>query len=283
MSGLLSLYIKVIIFPFKILSFFTGKNYIFKFLNHLKSKHPMEFIVDSIKFAGDEVRVAGRGRTLKEKEPDTIAWIEKYIKEGDVFYDIGANVGTFSLYAAKNIKNIDIYAFEPESSNYYFLNKNIYLNQFDSKISALNLALNDEMISSKLNLKEFVAGSSANNFHENLDQNHEVFSPCFRQGVLGMSLDDLIKNFNVPVPNHLKIDVDGNEYKIIRGMEELLTREELKSIAIELNDSLEKDREIVDKLIQNGFKQVRDEALINKRYKGKNWPYNRYFVRESLA
>ena len=58
------------------------------------------------------------------KEPGTLAWIDTCFKEGDVFYDVGANIGQYSLYAALRHKNIKVYSFEPESQNYAALNKN---------------------------------------------------------------------------------------------------------------------------------------------------------------
>ena len=173
-----------------------------------------------------------------------------------------------------------MYSFEPESSNYYYLNKNIYLNKFDDRILGLNIALNDEKIVSCLNLSQFIAGSSLHTFHEELDQEHKSFTPAFKQGVIGLSLDELISTFGLPIPNHIKIDVDGNEYKIINGMKDLLLNQNLKSIAIELNESLETDNQIINIIKSSGFKQIdNDSNLVNERYKNKGWPYNRYFVR----
>ncbi len=61
-----------------------------------------------------------RARTLLSKEPDTIEWL-KGMKDGDVFWDIGANVGVYTLFAAAN--HVKVYAFEPESRNYSLLSE----------------------------------------------------------------------------------------------------------------------------------------------------------------
>jgi len=82
---------------------------------------------NGIIFDATEMSNYYRGRDLLKREPDTLYWIDNYMNDNDVFYDVGANIGTYSLYAA-NKGGLKIFAFEPESSNYYYLNKNIYLN-----------------------------------------------------------------------------------------------------------------------------------------------------------
>jgi hypothetical protein len=64
-----------------------------------------------------------------EKEAETIDWIATFFKEGDIFFDIGANVGAYSLVASKFYNGkIMIYAFEPGFANFVQLCKNILLN-----------------------------------------------------------------------------------------------------------------------------------------------------------
>ena len=69
--------------------------------------------------------------------------------KGDVLFDIGANIGTYSLYAAS--KGVKVFAFEPESGSYAILNNNIKINSYSNYIKALNIALNDRNIVSELN------------------------------------------------------------------------------------------------------------------------------------
>ena len=63
-------------------------------------------------------------RTLFSKEPITLAWIDTF-KDGETLYDIGANVGMYTIYAAV-MRKANVYAFEPEALNYAELNKNIF-------------------------------------------------------------------------------------------------------------------------------------------------------------
>ena len=72
-----------------------------------------------------------RAKTFLTKEPDTIEWIEKF-NEKDVFLDVGANIGIYSLYAAKKVSKV--WALEPESLNYAMLNLNILITNYHQKL-----------------------------------------------------------------------------------------------------------------------------------------------------
>ena len=94
-----------------------------------------------IKFYCLNDMTVGRARTLFIKEPETIEWIDTF-EEGDVLWDIGANVGVYSLYAAI-IKKADVLSFEPSASNYFILNKNIEINDLSEKVRAFCIAFSD--------------------------------------------------------------------------------------------------------------------------------------------
>ena len=68
-----------------------------------------------------------RAETLFTKEPETLAWIDT-IPHGSVLWDIGANIGIYSLYAAKT-RNCTVYAFEPSIFNLEVLGRNIFINE----------------------------------------------------------------------------------------------------------------------------------------------------------
>src|SRR5882757_3510129 len=67
-----------------------------------------------------------RVQTLATKEVDTIAWLSK-MQSGEVLFDVGANMGQYSLIAAK--KGLTVYAIEPESQNFALLCRNIAVNK----------------------------------------------------------------------------------------------------------------------------------------------------------
>ena len=213
-------------------------------------------ISSGIKFYGLFPQTYFRGKNLLSSEPDTISFINDYVKDKDVYYDIGANIGIFSMYAALK-KNCKVIAFEPESSNYFILNKNISLNLCNEQIIAFNIAINDKDEFSFLNLSEnIIPGNSGNSFKNSLDINHVAYTPKFKQGVFGISLDSFIYQYNNPVPNHIKIDVDGNEYKIINGMKKVLNDENLITLAIEINIKAQKDIELLKVIEDCNFIKV---------------------------
>src|SRR5574341_284794 len=82
---------------------------------------------------------AWRVKTLETKEADTVAWISE-MKASEVFVDVGANIGIYSVLAAKY--GCKVYAFEPEAENYVLLCRSIKFND-DVDISAYCVALSD--------------------------------------------------------------------------------------------------------------------------------------------
>lgn len=172
-----------------------------------------------------------------EKEPETIEWIESF-QENEVFFDIGANVGVYSLVAAKySKKKLTIFSFEPAFHNYPQLCRNILLNRCDDCINPFQIALSDNTSLQYFYYHDLVVASSHHTIGEPILQN-TTFNPVFRQPVLAFSLDDLIKKFGFPRPNHIKIDVDGNELKILHGLRETLQQPELKSILVEVDECI---------------------------------------------
>ena len=106
-----------------------------------------------------------RLRTLFSKEPITLAWIDTF-ENGQTLYDIGANVGMYTIYAGV-MRNATVYAFEPEALNYAELNKNIYLNDLHDRVLAYCLALSDVDKADRLLLSDFGLGISYHDFEGN--------------------------------------------------------------------------------------------------------------------
>ena len=58
-----------------------------------------------------------RARTFNVKEPEMLDWLDEHLLDDDVFFDVGANVGIYSIYAALRNSKLTVYSFEPEYSN----------------------------------------------------------------------------------------------------------------------------------------------------------------------
>jgi FkbM family methyltransferase len=188
-----------------------------------------------------------------KKEPDTIQWIEHFLRVGDIFYDIGANVGVYSFVASKYFKQkVKIYAFEPAFMNFNQLCKNIYLNKCQDNIIPLQIALSDQTILNNFNYSSLTIGGAQNTLGEAVNEKGEAFNPVFTQYTLSYRIDDLIENFGLPVPNHLKIDVDGIEFLVLKGAPKTLANSLLRSIIVELAEG-EREREVIAYLKNQGF------------------------------
>ena len=176
-----------------------------------------------------------RAESYATKEPDTIAWIDSFVREGDVLYDVGANIGQYGLYAAKRLKgNCRVLAFEPEALNYARLNQNVVLNGLSETITGYCLAITDRTGLDYFYVKAFAPGASLHTYGRPVTQCEMPFTPKNRQGTMGVSLDDLTRRFGLPFPNHIKVDVDGLEEQVVRGAARVLADARLKSVLIEV-------------------------------------------------
>jgi len=190
-----------------------------------KTKHGV------IKFYCPGGHTPKRANTLLTKETETIEWINTF-KKGDILWDIGANVGCYSLYAG--LKGFLALAFEPAFNNYDILNRNIYINKLDKLITAYCIAFHNKNIVAKFNMRSIVNGMSLHCFADNIGQREERFVPEFCQGMIGYSIDKFIQEFNPIFPNHIKIDVDGNEDKILTGAIKTISDKRIKSMLVEI-------------------------------------------------
>lgn len=205
-----------------------------------------------IKIACPNILNLWRAETYLTKEPDMIDWINTFDNSA-VLLDIGANIGLYSIYAAKKgIKKI--ISIEPESQNYGLLNKNIFLNNLSIKITALNLGFSDHDGIETLFIPSFQAGGALNNLGESIDWKKEKFESDFQQTVISYSMDSFLTKFPELFPTHIKIDVDGIERKIIEGGKNTLKDGRVKELLIELNTQLKDDMEIIEIMKEYGFK-----------------------------
>ena len=202
-------------------------------------------------------------RTIScRKEPEIVDWIHSTFSINDetVFYDIGANIGAYSLVASKFAEgNIKIYAFEPSFVNYYQLNKNIILNNSQNSIIPMNLALSSNNSLDKFNYSTLASGAAAHAFGEPIDETGEIFQPENISMMHCYKLDDLIKNFGLLSPTHLKIDVDGIEWHVLVGAKETLKSRQLKHLVVEIIYEEEANK-FIEFLNKFGFKFISRHA-----------------------
>jgi FkbM family methyltransferase len=208
-----------------------------------------------------------RANTLLTKEPGTIEWLNE-IQEGEVLVDIGANVGMYTVFAAK-VRGANVLAFEPESQNYAVLNKNISLNNLGDQVKAYCVGLSDSYKFTDLHLSELVAGGSCHSADKAVDFKLQPTTPQFSQGCVLQSLDNLVAA-GMPQPDHIKIDVDGFEHLAVEGAKN--TIKNVKSLIIETNPNLNEHMMMIKTLADLGFsfesEQVSKAARKDGAFKG---------------
>lgn len=204
--------------------------------------------------------------SLFQKEPITIEWIAGFAA-GEVLVDIGANVGMYTVWAAKT-RQVKVVAFEPEAQNYALLNRNIVLNGLGERVKAYCLGLSDQAGYSELHLSALGVGGSCHSLGERIDFKHEPMNPVFSQGCISARLDDLVAQGAVPLPHHIKLDVDGIEPKVIAGARRVLTNRTVRSLLIETNQNLPDHMQMVAELEALGFRYDPAQVAAAERKSG---------------
>lgn len=192
-----------------------------------------------------------RVESIYDKEPWTLEWIAGFAPD-DVLLDCGANVGMYTIWAAAT-RGVSVYAFEPESQNYALLNRNILANNLGERVHAFCMGLSDRAGLSTLHMADLRIGGSCHSVGEALDFKHEPLQVVFRQSCIAGTIDELVGSGQIPVPNHIKIDVDGFEPQVIAGAARTLDRSEVRSLLVETNQNLEDHRAMVKELNARGF------------------------------
>jgi FkbM family methyltransferase len=217
-------------------------------------------------YAAPTVLTKWRVDSLFEKEPVTLQWIAGFAA-GEVLVDVGANVGMYSIWAAKT-RETRVYAFEPEAQNYALLNRNIVLNDLGDRVKAYCVALSDRAGYSDLHLATLDLGGSCHSLGERVDFQHQPMNPVYSQGCVAARLDDLVAVGAVPVPDHVKIDVDGFEPKVIAGARQVLAEKRLRSLLVETNRNLADHLQMVEELEALGFRYDAAQVAAAERASG---------------
>ena len=182
-----------------------------------------------------------------------LEWIEAF-PEGACFWDIGANVGAFSLYAALP-GNVHVIAIEPAANTFATLTRNIELNGMNDRVSAYCVAFSDKTRLDTLYMSSVESGGVWHGFGTETNQFGEAIATTLRQGAVGFSIDDFAVTFSPRLPTHVKIDVDGIEPDILRGGCKMLSTPSLKSAIVEVegDPASPRVREIMALMSEYGF------------------------------
>lgn len=253
---------KILLFPFKILSLFAvlyskmlnffDPNGSERYWEELVQKHIDSRINSNLKISQKDnykskkfdyqkklnfytpTKIASyRVKTLFLKEQDTLEWIDEHGGKKNVFFDIGANMGIYSLYYAHTFQG-KVYAFEPSFRNLDLLIRNINLNEMQDLIKVISNPIYDKMSINYFSQDSLIAGEAKGSTYGNkqLKNNFQTLS---------LTLDSLVNNQTIEFPTMIKIDVDGNEVKILRGSLLTLKNSNCKTVLVETRQDTKDD------------------------------------------
>lgn len=180
-----------------------------------------------------EVRRAGR---LFAKEPGTIAWLKGALGPRDVFYDIGANIGLYTVFAAKRMGDAGlVVSFEPHLPNATSLLGNVEANALTGRVKLVSVPLADRDGFDHFHYHSLRHATSSSQFGA-ADLNGQPFEPVMGEIKYGCRLATLVASGLIPPPTIVKIDVDGREPAIVDGMQDMLrSREAPREVQIEID------------------------------------------------
>ena len=236
-------YIKILINFLNRISCFEK---IFSYIKTIEKFEKVEFNKKKIYFLNVNNITNFRSKTLFYKEPETIEWTNNF-DEDDKFWDIGANVGIYSIYSQFIEKNIETLAFEPSVFNLDILVKNINKNNLQNKISIITNPLYSKPFIDKFKISTKEKGGANSNFGNiNFNRETELY---YKTNSIDFKI--LFNDYNLNSPDKLKIDVDGNELDILKSL--FANENTVKSILLEFNTN---KNELEDILKINNFKNV---------------------------
>jgi FkbM family methyltransferase len=156
-----------------------------------------------------------------EWEPEETELVKKLIKPGDIFVDVGANLGYYSLIAARTGAS-HVYAFEAQPSTYELLGKNVIINWMTKFITYENLAVYNHTTDLEFFVRNHYPGNSSLGFTAP-DQLEKWFDSTTAVKVHAVSLDDYFAEKPGKI-DLIKVDVEGAEPAVFEGARRMLAR-----------------------------------------------------------
>ncbi len=201
-------------------------------LNQMEQTQKIEHNGISLFFTIPNALNRFRADTFSTKEPETLEWIDN-MPNDSVIWDIGANVGLYSCYAAKR-KKCKVFSFEPSVFNLELLARNVFLNSVVDLITIVPLPLSDSLSINSLNMTTTEWGGALSTFGKSYGHDGKILDKKFEFSTMGLSMEDAHMLLNIPKPEYIKMDVDGIEHLILGGGKDILKC--VKSILVEIND-----------------------------------------------
>jgi len=186
-----------------------------------------------------------RARSYSSKEPETLEWIDS-IPKGSTLWDIGANIGLYSVYAAK-VRDCRVWSFEPSVFNLESLARNIFLNGLTERVCIVPLALSNHMGASQMRMTSTEWGGALSTFGEDFGWDGKKLQTVFEFQTIGLSMEDAVQKLEISQPDYIKIDVDGIEHLILSGGASVLRT--VRGVLVEVNDAFQEQSHLCTQLL----------------------------------
>ena len=232
-----------------------------------------DFVEPARLFARSGLRAATANLYVGMQEFEDMAFAVHMLRPGDLFCDVGANIGAYTILASA-VSGARSIAFEPASSTYDWLAKNIRLNRLDEKVVARHAAVGAEIGTARIT-------SDLDTVNHVLPNNSNSDATASEQ----IEVTTLDATFSEAAPTLIKIDVEGFETAVLDGGARTLADPGLRAVIAELNGSGEiyghDDAEICDRLESFGFECMQYLPFERRIVERKTFePGNVVFVRD---
>jgi FkbM family methyltransferase len=231
-----------------------------------------------LKFAVPNSLSNARADSFSTKEPETLEWIDA-MPEGSIVWDIGANVGIYSCYAAKR-RNCRVFAFEPSVFNLELLARNVFLNRLTKRVTIVPLPLSDVLSLNSLNMTSTAWGGAMSTFGQSYGHDGKIMQKVFEFPTIGLSMVDAVESLNIPPPDYIKMDVDGIEHLVLKGGMPVLST--TKGVLIEINDKFNTQANEADLYLREAgftFKEKRHAEYFDVDTTAARYTYNQIWVK----
>ena len=209
-----------------------------------------------------------RAITFSSKEPETLAWIDTFEKSS-VFWDVGANIGLYSLYAAQK-KSCKVVAIEPSIFNLEILAKNIALNKAERLVTIFPIALTNQNSQGLFSMSSDEVGGALSTFGKEYGYDGKRLDFKFQFQGIGMRMDNAVDLWGLDQPDYVKVDVDGIEHLVLEGFGEKLKK--VKSLLIEVNKDFKEQAAAIEHLmIKHDFNLLTEHPLTSLNIAGQTF------------
>lgn len=237
------------------LFFINGENNFSNiFIQSLKPNTFIYFRNQKIFFKTGHGRLLWRAKSFHTEEKMMVDWLATF-KKNDIFLDVGANIGIYTIPAAKICKQV--YACELDPLNIGTLKENIFLNKLTNKITTLPFAATSFNKIVKVHFRDLSLGDALQSINRKNKIKYYKTKNEHTSYHLGFSLDYIFKKFKLKFPTKVKIDVDGNESEVFEGAKNVILN--CKEIYYE-DSGLKESKLIISKIKKSNFKIINEEV-----------------------